>query len=163
MPNFDVSINYNKVMKKFFFIFWIVFTSYVIFSANSYAYAKNNHLHSESSYQHSWCSANNGFEEYANNDFTRVDCLTKTHAVEFDFANKWAESIGQAEHYAHKTGKKGMVVLILENPEKEYVYYERVANLGKIHKFDVEYVTLKSLNAKNGLCPFKDCKCHKKK
>lgn len=82
-------------------------------------------------------------EEYENDDFTRVDCLTEKHAVEFDFANKWAESIGQAEHYAHKTGKRGKVVLILEEPKKEKIYYKRVKELGKIHNFDVEYVTPK--------------------
>lgn len=32
--------------------------------------------------------------EYKNHDKTRVDCLTETHAVEFDFAKKWAESSG---------------------------------------------------------------------
>ena len=58
------------------------------------------HPHSESSYQHAYCSACNGIEEYKLPDYTRVDCLTDTHAIEFDFANKWAESIGQALHYA---------------------------------------------------------------
>ena len=70
------------------------------------------HEHNEASYQHAWCKLYNGIEEYENKDFTRVDCLTKTNAVEFDFANKWAESIGQALHYEYMTGKKGMVVLI---------------------------------------------------
>ena len=128
---------------------------------NGLKYAK--HKHSESSYQHAWCSAHKGIEEYANKDYTRVDCLTEYHAVEFDFANKWAESIGQAEHYAFITGKKGMVVLILENPEKEMVYFNRVKKLGKIHNFDAEYVTAQILNIKDGKCPYVDCKCHKSK
>ena len=45
--------------------------------------------------------------------------MTSCHAVEFDFANKWAESIGQALHYQYMTGKKAMVVLILEDPKTE--------------------------------------------
>ena len=63
--------------------------------------------------------------EYENSDYTRVDCLTKKHAVEFDFANKWTESIGQALHYGLMTGKKPMVILILDCPEKQMVYYNR--------------------------------------
>ena len=45
--------------------------------------------------------------------------------------------------YDCKTGK---VVLILENPKKEMVYYKRGKKLGKIHGFDVEYVTMNILN-----------------
>lgn len=76
------------------------------------------HKHNEASYQEAWCKLNNGIMEFENKDFTRVDCLTKNNAVEFDFSNKWAESIGQALHYQKMTGKKGKVVLILENPKK---------------------------------------------
>lgn len=45
--------------------------------------------------------------------------------------------------YDCQTGK---VVLILENPKKEMVYYKRGKKLGKIHGFDVEYVTMDILN-----------------
>ena len=135
-------------------------------SAFEYGYTSDGfkyviHHHSESSYQHVWCSQHNGIEEYENSDKTRVDCLTDTHAIEFDFANKWAESIGQALHYSYMTGKRAKVILILENPEKQMCYFERVQNLGKIHNFDVEYVTPENLNIKNNKCKYKDCKCHK--
>ena len=98
-------------------------------------------LYKEADYQNYWCRCHNGITEYKNPDYTRVDCLTETHAVEFDFANKWAESIGQALHYQYLTGKKGKVVLILENPQKEMCYYQRVKTLGQIHNFDTEYIT----------------------
>ncbi|MBQ2644090.1 hypothetical protein IJG14_00775 [bacterium] len=135
-------------------------------SAFEYGYTSDGfkyviHYHSESSYQHAWCSAHDGIEEFENLDKTRIDCLTDTHAIEFDFANKWAESIGQAMHYSKMTGKKAKVILILENPEKQMCYFERVQNLGKIHNFDVEYVTPEILNIQNGKCQYKDCKCHK--
>ena len=157
------------IMKKILLVFFITFS--IVLSANAfqYGYAPNGfkyviHQHSESSYQHAWCSAHKGIEEYENQDKTRVDCLTEYHAVEFDYANKWAESIGQALHYQLMTGKKAMVVLILEEPEKEMVYFNRVKKLGKIHGFDVEYVTNDILNLdENGKCPYADCKCHKKK
>ena len=147
----------------------ILFSTFVSANAFEYGYTSTGykyviHKHSESSYQHAWCSAHKGIEEYENKDFTRVDCLTEQNAVEFDFANKWAESIGQALHYAYMTCKKGKVVLILENPKKEMVYFKRVKKLGKIHGFDVEYVTMDILNLdKNGKCPYVDCKCNRKK
>lgn len=120
------------------------------------------HEHSEASYQHAWCKMHNGIEEYENKDYTRVDCLTPINAVEFDFANKWAESIGQALHYQYMTGRKGKVVLILENPQKEKCYFKRVENLSEIHNFDAEYVTKDILNLKNGKCSNLKCKCHRK-
>ncbi len=52
-------------------------------------------------------------------DRTRVDCLTDTHAVEFDFGPKWAEAIGQALYYASQTNRKAAVVLILRSPKDE--------------------------------------------
>ena len=39
-------------------------------------------------------------------DGTRCDILTDTHAIEVDFADKWAEAIGQSLKYATQTGKK---------------------------------------------------------
>ena len=157
-------------MRKIILLLGIFLLSTMI-SANAFEYGYTStgfkyviHKHSESSYQHAWCSAHNGIEEYENKDFTRVDCLTEQNAVEFDFANKWAESIGQALHYQYMTGKKGKVVLILENQKKEMVYYRRVKKLGKIHGFDVEYVTPDILNLdKDGRCPYVDCKCNRKK
>ena len=112
----------------------------IIFSSLISAYS-NKHLYKEKEYQHAWCTANNGIEEFRNPDLTRVDCLTETHAVEFDFAEKWAESIGQSLYYQYLTGKKAKVVLILEHPEKQYKYFERASKLSKIYHFDIEYVT----------------------
>lgn len=129
------------------------------YTSTGYKYVK--HKHSEAAYQNAWCSANKGVAEHENADMTRVDCLTATHAIEFDFANKWAESIGQALHYQHMTGKRAKVILILENPEEEMRYFKRVETLAKKHNFDVEYVTPEILNIKDGKCPYKECKCHR--
>ena len=129
------------------------------YTSTGFKYVK--HKHSEASYQRAWCSMHQGIEEFENKDKTRVDCLTSTHAVEFDFANKWAESIGQALHYQRMTGKRAKVVLILEKPKKQMVYYWRVFELGKLHDFDVEYVTPAILQLKNGKCSYIDCKCNR--
>lgn len=140
-------------MKKFVYlvlIFFLITPS--CFSA---------HLHSEKSYQRAWQEKFGGIIEYQNNDYTRVDVLTTTHAIEFDFAKKWAESIGQALYYQYKTGKRAKVVLIIENPQKDFIYYNRVKALSKIHDFDIEYVTptILDLNCKNR-CKYKDCRCN---
>ena len=146
------------------FAFIIIFLQLNVFSYSSDNLNYPKHNHHEASYQHAWCSAHKGIEEYENKDFTRVDCLTSTNAVEFDFANKWAESIGQALHYQKMTGRKGKVVLILENPTKEMVYFNRVKDLGELYNFDVEFVTTEILCLKaDGTCPYPSCKCHKQK
>ena len=49
-------------------------------------------------------------------DNTRADCITTTHAIEFDFGKKWAEAIGQSLFYSLQTGKRAGIVLILDNP-----------------------------------------------
>lgn len=155
-------------MIKNFFVFIITLIYFVSgvyafeygYAPNGYKYVK--HKQRESSYQHAWCSAHNGIEEFENKDRTRVDCLTKYHAVEFDFANKWAESIGQALHYEEMTGKKAMVVLILENPAKQMVYFNRVKRLAEKYCFDAEYITPNVLHInQNCKCPYSDCKCNK--
>ncbi|MCR5224900.1 MAG: hypothetical protein K6C34_02350 [Alphaproteobacteria bacterium] len=134
----------------------------VVFVVMSLSNCCEAHLHSESSYQHAWSAEHNGEEEFINDDYTRVDCLTGTHAVEFDFANKWAESVGQALHYQNMTGKRAKVVLILENPAKEMKYFERVQRLAFLYDFDAEYITPEILPTQNGKCIYRDCKCHRK-
>jgi len=66
--------------------------------------------HKESWYQAKTCA---GKIEYRLDDRTRIDCLTKDHAIEYDFANKWKESIGQSMHYAIKSNKQAGIVLIM--------------------------------------------------
>lgn len=107
-------------MKKLIFALWVIMALL--------PFARAAHKHSEAYYQNEWCSNIGGVQEYENKDYTRVDCLTDTHAIEFDFAKKWAESIGQSLHYSRMTGKKAGIVLIIED-EKDYRYYERMQPL----------------------------------
>lgn len=71
----------------------------------------------ERDYQMPWCAAAGGRAEVVLSDRTRVDCLTPTHAVEFDWAKKWAEGIGQALNYSRLTGKRAAVMLIITSPK----------------------------------------------
>ena len=46
----------------------------------------------------------------------RCDCLTDSHAIEFDFGDKWAQAVGQSLYYSYLTRKKAGVYLIIERP-----------------------------------------------
>lgn len=74
----------------------------------------------ERDYQKAWCDAHGGTMEVVLPDKTRVDCLTETHAIEFEFAPKWAEAIGQSLHYAALTGKRPGVVLIMAPGDEKF-------------------------------------------
>ncbi len=79
----------------------------------------------EAYYVEKWCSASFGRREYVLLDKTRVDCYTKDYAIEFDFAHKWAESIGQSLYYSKMTNKKPAVAIILNSPD-DLKYVKRI-------------------------------------
>ena len=72
------------------------------------------HLHHERHYQEQWCQ---GQTEYVLPDGTRCDCVTATHAIEVDFAEKWYEALGQALYYAFQTGLRAGIGLIIESDD----------------------------------------------
>lgn len=102
------------------------------------AYGKKR-LHKEKEYQEAWCNEAGGITEYVLADRTRVDCLTDEYAIEFDFADKWAEAIGQSLHYAEMSGRKPGIVLILEYPDDER-YRERIEQIAAKNKIRVWYL-----------------------
>ena len=81
-------------------------------------------------YVNQWCTPDFGRKEAVLWDMTRVDCLAKDYAIEFDFAKKWAESVGQSLYYSKMTGKAPAVVLILTNIT-DYRYVKRIERLDK--------------------------------
>jgi len=89
----------------------------IVLISGGYAHAADKRLHKEKDYQKDWCCEANGIDEYVLPDKTRVDCVTDEYAIEFDFADKWAEAIGQSLHYARMTNRKPGIVLIIEHPE----------------------------------------------
>lgn len=80
----------------------------------------------EKIYQKAWCLAQGGLTEVLLPDKTRVDCVLPDYAIEFDFADKWAEAIGQSLYYAHMTNKIPGIVLIMENEAKDCKYLNRL-------------------------------------
>jgi len=93
----------------------------------------------ERDYQENFCDGI-GVMEYRLEDGTRVDCLTETHAWEIDFQEKWAESVGQALHYARMTGKRAGVLLIGDNADR---YAERIRLLSRRFGLEIDVLTMK--------------------
>lgn len=113
----------------------IFLTSLFLMGCSSSTKKYNEHY-----YQTKLCNDLNGQVEIVLQDKTRVDCLTDNYAIEVDFAKKWAESIGQSLHYAHMTGKKPAVGLIIDK-NRDQRYYKRLHTLAKkyeIHIFIIE-------------------------
>lgn len=87
--------------------------------------------HPERWYQAQWCDGR-GTMEVVLADGSRCDCLTGDYAVEFDFADKWAEAVGQSLNYAAETGKRPGIVLIMERPG-DARYLERILAIDRAH------------------------------
>lgn len=112
----------------------IILIILIIFVPN--VFAQN---YKEKDYQVLWCEQQGGITEYVLDDKTRVDCLLPEYAVEFDFAKKWAESIGQSLYYAIKTNRKPGVVLILKS-DKDNIYLLRLQTVGE--KYNIKIWTM---------------------
>lgn len=112
-----------------------------IISISAFAATPKHHKFYEKDYQNYWCGANGGVTEVILPDKARVDCVTKTHAVEFDFAKKWAESIGQSLYYGEQLHKKAGIVLISENGLSDEKYIKRVKSVANYHNIDLWIIT----------------------
>jgi hypothetical protein len=59
----------------------------------------------------------------------RVDCLSADYAIEVDYADKWAEAVGQSLYYAAATHRRPGIILLCPSSEthaeglcRSYVY-----------------------------------------
>jgi|GEM_PF-2278736 len=84
--------------------------------------------HNEAWYQDIWCAQHNGETGITLDDGTRADCVTDTHIIEFDFADKWYQSVAQSLHYSmhYSAARKPGIVLIIEDPVKGEKYWQRL-------------------------------------
>jgi len=67
----------------------------------------------------------NGKTEVLMPDETRCDILTESTAWEVDWADKWAEGVGQALLYSIWTGKDPGLLLLVKDWRKEKVHILR--------------------------------------
>jgi len=125
-------------LRNFSMNFFFVLLCAVAILFPSIAFSGN--LHSEKYYQELWCNEHNGVMEYRLDDGTRVDCLMDNYAIEFDFAPKWAESVGQSLYYAAMTGKKPGVVLIMERADDDR-FAKRLDTLAHLYRIKVWRMT----------------------
>ena len=117
-------------MKKIIqLIIYLAFSIVIIFSiiendndTENVIKSNSNKKLTEKDYVNMYCT---GIKEYVLEDRTRVDCLTDEYAIEFDYAKKWAESIGQSLYYSKKTGKKPAVAIIT-NGQNDLKYIQRI-------------------------------------
>jgi hypothetical protein len=70
-----------------------------------------------------------GEKEYRLDDGTRVDLLFEDKDCEIDWANKWAEGIGQSIYYGLKTDRPPLVILLAKKDGWEK-YRDRVEYCG---------------------------------
>ena len=107
-------------MKKLFLSLLL----YLFFLSSTYA------IENEAFYSDKFCSEMSGKSEHVLKDLSRVDCLTDTHANEFDWADgmKVYEAIGQSLYYASETGKDPGIYLLVrkKNSEKHIRKVKRV-------------------------------------
>lgn len=105
-------------------------------------------LYPEKQYQSMWCLKNGGTSEVMLYDRTKVDCILPEYAIEFDFANKWSEAIGQSLYYSYVTNKKAGIVLILEDKDRDIKYLSRLNKIAIGHGIRVWTMTPTDLQKK---------------
>lgn len=104
----------------------------------------NDIYYSEDWHVRNWCNSpstnSTSTVEAVQNDKTRVDCLTKDFAYEFDWAKKYNEAIGQSLGYSIRTGRRPGIVLIMKS-DQDIKYWNRLQEI--ILKFNLPIQTLK--------------------
>ena len=117
-------------------------TIIILFLTTSNLYAKNKKFEKE--YQAIDCKARGGKTEVAIKG-GRIDCETKHFVIEYDFASKWAEFLGQVSYYSAVKDKFGFCILILEN-KKDYKYLKKLKYTINYHDL---YIKIKVDEIKN--------------
>jgi len=105
---------------------------FILFSVSAFSQTRQR----ESYYQKAFAEIVNGQTEVVLSDRTRCDIVTETHAIEVDFASKWAESIGQSLHYEGMLGKQAGVLLVMDGKVEER-FLDRLMGVAAKHGIDV--------------------------
>lgn len=100
-------------------------------------------LNPEAYYQEIAAKKYSGQAEVTMPDGTRCDIVTEAHAIEVDFADKWAEAIGQSLNYSFQLNKKAGILLILEKPDDER-HLIRVQSIIKHFKLTIDVLAIRA-------------------
>jgi len=121
------------IRNTFYFLFTVLLTFNAFGAKNKY---------NEKYYQQKHCK---GILEYHLKDKTRVDCLTSKYVIEFEWANKYFEAIGQSLHYARLTNKKPAIALILKK-DSDMTYYNKLIDIIIFHDLKIKVFIIKGEN-----------------
>lgn len=111
--------------------FWFFILVVLLVVGATDAFAKR--LLHEAVHNEAFCLIHEGRSEAPNSDGTRTDCLTLTHAIEADFAEKWYESVGQAGHYAMEHKRLPGIFLIIEYAWQCKHYARAIKSIPRFH------------------------------
>ena len=100
-------------------------------------------LNLESYYQDIAAEKYSGQKEITAPDGTRCDIVTNTHAIEVDFADNWAQAIGQSLNYSFQLNKKAGILLILESPKDEK-HLIRVQSIIEHYKLPIDVLAIRA-------------------
>lgn len=76
-------------------------------------------------------------------DGSRIDLLTNTHAYEVDWAEKWAEGVGQSLYYGLVTERKPGLLLIIKDRDRDRKYYLRALSVCGKHGISLGVIQIK--------------------
>ena len=127
-------------MSRIFLIKWIIILLLNLTLKGSLDAAR---LNPEAYYQDIAAKKYNGQTEVTMPDGTRCDIVTETHAIEVDFADKWAEAIGQSLNYSIQLNKKAGILLILEKPDDER-HLIRVESIIKHFQLTIDVLAIRA-------------------
>lgn len=63
-------------------------------------------------------------------DNSRVDILCDSYSIEVDFANKWAEAVGQSLFYARQCSRSAGILLI-KSKRQDSIYISRLYSISQ--------------------------------
>lgn len=119
------------LLKDFLFLIIMMLVGFDLFAAEN----KN-----EKWYVDNYCY---GEKEVVLKDRTRVDCLTMTHAYEFDFAQDWAESIGQCLNYARMTDRFPGIYMIYRTHREFILHSPKIrGNVGHYNDLQINLIEI---------------------
>lgn len=100
-------------------------------------------IHPESFYQRQYAEKVGGETEVTAPDGTRCDILTHEYAIEADFADCWASSVGQSLGYGFQLNRKPAILLIMEHKEDER-YFIRLGSIIEHYKLPIKLIPLRA-------------------
>lgn len=113
-----------------------------VFVAASVGTAEAKRSHLESWYADALAGELGAQTEVRMRNGTRCDVLATHHAIEVEFAGKWAEAVGQSLNYAAQTGRRGAIALILEK-ESDAKFLSRLREVIAWHQLPVVVIVMR--------------------